>query len=308
MLVGRVHDSEHFTVQDAHLGQSAAFCFAMRHFSPQPPNSNPESIEDLFDNVLWARTTNPYFKEHDNDNGTRTVAIQHTSANRAAGFFCAYLRSKYTKTGLSHGWWDLLIATTLPLSNYSRLPQPFARGSLQDFCKAHLHAMALLNFFTGDEWTGCYRVGGPFPDPFHPIGGVHRDGFDRPDRSAPPGYYPHGRSFESVVRFRCTDEQDSMRFQLQSNNFHSEAGLHRLRVEVNRETGQLRIYHWHPTTEDFMTTEGMITPFGIESSLMIGNGAWLWLWKVAWSAADYYLIGRAPSRITASGKSISGQT
>jgi hypothetical protein len=145
--------------------------------------------------------------------------------------------------------------------------------------------MADPSYLTQGEWTGAIDSCGDYGDPFNCVGGPHYDGYPNTvtGASEPAGSFPHGRVFERVVRFSLAGDDDGSVFELQSNNYHTEAELHRLRLVVNRRTGQVMIHHWHRLRADLMTTEGVITPLGIVSWFRI-PGVWLWLWKTDWSA------------------------
>jgi hypothetical protein len=176
-----------------------------------------------------------------------------------------------------------------------RLPVPFAEKGLETFCQCHLPTMNDPKFITDGPWTGTTGLLRTYPenDPtFISIGGIHSDGFDRPNLPASPGSYPNGRAFEGAVRFKLIREDDAS-YTLQSNNFHSEADLHRIRLDVDKTTGQLTMQHWHRFDawlgRELPKTDGVITPFGIVTHINAPGslGLWMWLWKVEWSADIY---------------------
>jgi hypothetical protein len=166
------------------------------------------------------------------------------------------------------------------------LPQPFSPMSIENFATCHLATMADPSFFIESTWIGCFCVLGDYGLPFNAIGGRWADTVSSPEDTNSPtalaGTFPHGRGFESVIRFRVVGKAGNGSYQLQSNNFYSEAELHNLRITVHRETGYLTIHHWHRMNPDFMITEGVITPFGVVSWLQL-QGRWMWLWRVDWS-------------------------
>jgi hypothetical protein len=262
-----------FTLQTWLLAQAAAFSLTMRLLLQ--PNSRTYS-RTLMCTGPWRPTQVPT-----RETQKKLVVMQHALANRAVGFFCARLRSARAGLAPAPGLFQPPSAATVPLLRQMTLPVPFTALSLDTFNTCHVSAMANPEFLTLGDWTGCITMLGQREYSFNAIGGRHHDGFDHPGGSAPPGFYPHGRSFEGVVRFRPTGS-DGRSFQLQSNNFYSEAGLHRLRLAVDRRTAQVTIHHWHPMMANFMVTEGVITPFGIVSWLL-QPGYWMWLWKVEWS-------------------------
>jgi hypothetical protein len=262
------------------LAQAVAFSLAVCLFSQPPPAGLSRD----------PMRTGPWLLPNASDLGVlsrrvddKLVAAQHTLANLAVGFFCARLRSARAASASTVGVFPPPSAATIPFWCQMDLPLPFSEQGLETFCRCHRPAMVDPTFFTDDDWTGCTSIPVAGDYWFNAIGGSHADGFDRPGLSAPPGAYPHGRAFESVVRFQLSRE-DQCGYRLQSNNFHSEAGLHKIQLVVDRRTGQVIIYHWHPMMADFMTSYGVVTPFGIVSWLL-APGMWMWLWKVSWSAS-----------------------
>lgn len=268
------------------LAQAAAFCLAVNQFSYRDKHN--ASIDYSRKLVQWAATTAPDPSDPEGEaRGNLVVKKQHAIANLAVGSMCARLKSVYATRPPIMGVCEPPSAFTIPFSQLMKLPLPFATGALDDFSKCHLSATTDPDFLTSGDWTGSYHTLGSSPNSFNPIGGPHHDGFDHPPRSAPPGFFPYGRSFEGVVRFHRIGDADGTTIRLESNNFHSKATLHKLRVEVNSRTGQLAITHWHPMQDYYMTTEGVMTPFGIVSRMHVSQDSWLWLWKVEWSTAQH---------------------
>lgn len=151
------------------------------------------------------------------------------------------------------------------------------------------------SFFISDEWTGYSSISGSKKTTFNGIGGKNFDLLYHSDvgQWSGLGQFPQGRDFEPVVRFRLAEPYDGGdRYTLQSNNFYSEGELHILTIEVQRSIGRLKITHWHRLRPDFMTTEAVITPFGIISGL-VPHQCWLWLWKTKWSERRELSVGEA---------------
>jgi hypothetical protein len=241
-----------------------------------------EDCSEVLLSVPWVPTNSSEFDPSDQEKQKKLVAIQHALANRIVGFFCVRLRLYRITTPCQDGLYGPPSALTIPFFRQMNLPVPFIENSLESFCKCDLPAMADPTFITKDQWTGCTGLfDNPLGYPFNAIGGQHAGGFEHPPLSARPGTYPNGRAFEGVVRFQLVRE-NNISYTLQSNNFHSEVELHRIRLDITRETGQLTMHHWHRMRTDFMTTYGVITPFGIVSHFNL-RSIWLWLWKVEWS-------------------------
>ncbi|KAF2832075.1 hypothetical protein CC86DRAFT_424426 [Ophiobolus disseminans] len=162
-------------------------------------------------------------------------------------------------------------ATPFPFQRHMRLPLPFTPKSVEAFGMCHLPTMSNPEFFTNDTWTECIAAPAQQDQPFNSL---FRDPF------------PSGRSFEGVIRFRLIEDDHVDHYKLQSNNFHTQGDLYNLRLSVSRRTGQMTIHHWHWVRTDFMTTEGVITSFGIVTELT-SRRFWMWLWKVDWSSPAF---------------------
>jgi hypothetical protein len=266
------------TEVDWYRAQAAAFSLAVRYFSIPAPL---ESYEDSIQSVSWL----PIDVSHDTQlspaERDKHVTIRHTLANRAVGIICARLRIHYAAMESTEGFYEPPSALSIPLSSLMSLPLPFTPNSLKKFSRCHLGVMTSAAFFTHCTWTGCHGIMNSPSRPFAAIGGPHQDGFPHEGGPDPMGHFPYGRSFESLVRFDVV-EADEGRLLLRSNNFHSEAGLHKIFLDVERSTGQIGVHYWHPAKVELIPMDGVVTPFGI----MINHnspGLWLWLWKTEWS-------------------------
>lgn len=277
------------------LAQAAAFCLAVQHLSLPAP-SEPS---DRLSSVPWFRLADSNQQEVLAEDRGRRIVMQHALANRAISFFCTKLRYALANGGTSSqstvGLFAPPTASTIPFPRFMDLPLPFTPGGPEHFSKCHLPTATVPTFFTDDEWTGYITLSRQGDGRcVNGIGGSHRDGFAPANSgmSTPPGHFPHGRHFERVVRFRLVEEYDGNRYRLQSNNFHSELDLHNLSIMVEKDTGHLIITHWHPRTPDFITSDAIITPFGIVSRLLPSEPFWMWLWKVQWSESMESCTGR----------------
>lgn len=274
------------------LAQTSAFCLTMWNLSmatfPKADNGAMELLQtpDFVSLDQQSTTSSVDWQRH--------VVIQHSLANRAVG--CAYAMICFDRAKRKAASQSLIglacppTSRTIPLQQLMDLPLPFSTSSLERFNKCHVLRMATPDFFTDDDWTG-YRTSPGLPGYgifVLGIGGTHHDGYDNPITgiSAPFGDFPHGRDFEPVVRFQLVEERDNGLFVLQSNNFHSEFELHRIRLTVAPQSGLLTIQHWHPMRADFGTTQGAITPFGIVTYFDTKPGHWTWLWKVSWCGEE----------------------
>lgn len=261
--------------------QAAAFCTAVRYFGL---NSTVEEQKDSLSSIPWPPTP---LVESPNWTTQETAAAQHTQANRVVGLFRARL---HLIRGTSEPEVDVHrppSAITIPFLHHMSLPLPLTSGSLASFNSCHLPSMTDPSFFTQDCWTGCFTTGMPsiYSDGFLAVGGPHADAFPEHGMTSPPGYFPHGRSFQSVVRFTKVGNSDERQYQLETNNFHTDKGsLHRLSLTVHKQTGQVSIQYWNAMlVTGHFTYPGVITPFGIVMCLDQPK-VWLWLWKVDWSA------------------------
>lgn len=120
-------------------------------------------------------------------------------------------------------------------------------------------------FFTEGGWTGYLSSTVPthFKDGFFGLGARQRD----------------------AIRFNVTEQGTGPTYKVLSEEFRTEnETLQQIRIIVNKKTGQLRMRYWPPMPGRHEISEGVITPFGIVTSLH--RVLWLWLWKVEWSAAD----------------------
>jgi hypothetical protein len=278
------------TLQTWQLAQAAAFTITMRYLSIPAPSQSCSAVD--LQSVPWLRTSSFVWDGASKEEQAKYVAVQHTLANRIVGLLCTSLQAARATTATpGHGsacTFELGAPPStarIPIPRQIRLPFPFASETVQAFGTCHLPVMSDPTFFTNDEWTGCFSLPGQYGQVFDSVGGRFHDGFPRDDigLSAPPGDFPHGRSFEGVIRFQLIENGGCEYYKLQSNNFYSAGGLHRIRIQVERRTGQLAIHHWHPMVQDLMVTDGIITPFGILSYLN-NRSSWLWLWKTDWSA------------------------
>jgi hypothetical protein len=280
-------DSGTFDTHTWRLAQASAFCLSMRSLSL---HSFPEVV--AYSKVL--RTLpRPELVELDHptiptQDWERHVVIQHALANRIVG--CAHAQIRFAlanRSATSQSTVSLSSLPTnrsIPFQQLMNLPLPFSADSIEYFSKCHVPYMLTPSFFTAEEWTGYFtavvmpgysiRVDG--------IGGPHHDGFDNPvtGSSAPPGNFPNGRHFESVVRFQLAEQRHNGLYVLQSNNFHSENMLNRLTITVSPQSGLLIVQYWVPMGTGLLTSEGVMTPFGIIAGII--PGMWMWLWKVSW--------------------------
>ncbi|KAH5786245.1 hypothetical protein HBI88_066770 [Parastagonospora nodorum] len=258
--------------------QAAAFTLTIRYFSTPAP---PDCIEDSLESVSWLPIDVSHNTQLSPAEQDKHVTIRHALANRAVGIICARLRIHFAAMESTEGFHEPPSALSIPLSSLMSLPLPFTHNSLEAFSRCHLGVMTRLEFFTHCTWTGCHGIMNSPSRPFAAIGGPHRDGFPHEGGLDPMGYFPYGRSFESLVRFEMV-EADEARLVLRSNNFHSEAGLHKIFLDVERSTGQIAVQYWHPAKVDLIPMDGIITPFGIMINYN-SPGMWLWLWKTEWS-------------------------
>ncbi|KAF2647190.1 hypothetical protein K491DRAFT_784873 [Lophiostoma macrostomum CBS 122681] len=273
---------------DAHtwkLAQAAAFCLAMQHLA----QTASDASSDLLRSVPWFRLVDLDRQEVSAKDRGRLIMMQHALANRAVGFLCAKLRHALvngnTASQYAAGLYAPPTARTIPFPRLMDLPLPFTPNGPERFGDCHLSAMTDPSFFVDDEWTGCTSKFGLSEVHVNRIGGSHRDGFAPANSglSTPPGNFPNGRHFEHVVRFHLVEQHDGNQYKLQSNNYHSETDLHNITMTMEKNTGHLTITHWHPLVPDFITSDAVITPFGIVSRLLLSEEYWIWLWKVQWS-------------------------
>jgi hypothetical protein len=271
-----------FSLHSWKLAQAAAFSLAMYHLSAPVSESDKPYPDELLESLQWARIGDLDQDGYSPEDQDKRATMQHAIANRAIGFFGARLRSARDSI-LALGLPEPPSATGIPFSRLMKLPPPFTPKSLESFSKCHLPIMTDPSFFVEGEWTGYTSTSTQFGPGYVAMGGAHHDGFARPGRGRafPDGIFPNGRLFEGVVRFHLVGEDDGNQYRLQSNNFHSELELHSIRLTVTRKTGQITINHWHRLRADFMTTEGVISPFGIMTYLDLAQ-MWIWLWKVDW--------------------------
>lgn len=258
-----------YDAETCFAAQAASFALAVRFLEREGLIERPRDW-------LWSV---PWLPTDDGEDQAKCVAIQHALANRTVGFFAASLRA--TRAANQP---EPPSPTSIPFATLMNLPIPFSPDALEHFSTCHLPTMADPAYLTPGTWTGGISSGGDYGAPFNCIGGTHHDGYGcaTTGASEPAGDFPHGRDFEGVVRFALVSEGDGDVFELVSNNFHTEAELHRLRLAVNRRTGRIIVHHWHRMRAAFMTTEGVVTPFGIVTRLL--TGVWMWLWKEEWGA------------------------
>jgi hypothetical protein len=271
------------------MEQAAAFGLAVQYLSLSNPSDCPY---DLLRAVPWVQTSIADLEGMSGDERKKLVSIRHALANRVVGLFAAAMR--FTG-GCYHP--SPPYATTIPLAYQMNLPLPFTPNGLDAFSTCHLPTMADPKFFTESTWTGSFCAIWPahltaqLPDndtTFNFIGpSQYIGGFVQGDSvvATDTGHFPHGQSFEHVVRFNLVGEDNDNSYILESNNFHSQAEFHRLRLTVQKDTGLMSIHHWHRLMQDFATTDGVITPFGIVTWMEM-SGAWMWLWKIDWCSSD----------------------
>ncbi|KAH7070124.1 hypothetical protein FB567DRAFT_220549 [Paraphoma chrysanthemicola] len=274
--------SEQTDLPAMQTAQAASFSLAVQCLSLSAPR---ECFVDLLRAVPWVEINMLELDDMTTEERTKAISLQHALANRVVGFMAATMR--FTR-GISHPFPPF--ADSIPFTRQMDLPLPFDLQGMEQFATCHLRVMAKPSFFTDSTWTGCLCIVPPADLRTSPgalnflsIGGTSMNGRVHGDTviATPVGHYPNGNIFEAVARFQLVDEQNEDYYTLQSNNFHSEAMFHRVRLTVNRRTGWLSVHHWHPLRQDFMTTGGVITPFGIVTWLN-SPGAWMWLWKVDW--------------------------
>jgi hypothetical protein len=281
------YDFKNLSTHTWQLVQAAAFSLSMHYLAIQVPS---EECDELARAVPWLPTNPPEIEQTNTEETKKIAVIQHALANRIVGFLGARFSLTRATIPREPAIFDPPSATTIPFSRQMNLPLPFKPNSLESFCQCHLPAMADPRFMTDGPWTGTFGHLNSYPPGsvgFNSIGGPHWDGYIGYGGGDPMGWYPHGRSFEGVVRFELVHEDDTS-YTLQSNNFHSQGDQHRIRLDVTRETGQLTMNHWHRmqgygnVPAHFPPTDGVLTPFGIVSHIQ--RHIWLWLWKVDWSA------------------------
>lgn len=226
-FVGVELDRGHFQVNPRilyasntlHAVQASSYCLAacllslpsavdngvLYAWAPQQP---------LLHTVEWFKIATPHLLHP--DDLQKLVAMLHTAANKAVGFFAVELRSalasKRVIFGNTQGLTPPPTGFDIPFQSLvvNPLPIPFEENtSAAAFGLGHLLVMAHPDFFVSGEWTGYFSHTGQFgigatwaanpTDFFNGIGGdnadVQANGYDRLN-----AHYPF--LVERSVRFR----------------------------------------------------------------------------------------------------------
>lgn len=275
------------------LAQVSAFALSMQYLVST--TSAEASIDGTLFSIPWNFPVlpGPEWREAQKVQQAST-AEQHALANRAVGLFYLKIRTARETVTSSVNFQANLFAeppsaASIPLSEVMRLPLPFTQEALRQFSQCHVPTMAEPTFLTDREWTGYFGIRGEGHCALNGVGGEHIDGHNRVIGSIvldpPPGTYPYGRNFEGIIRFRTLEENVKGILELESNNFHTKGGLHKLFISLCCETGLLNVTRWHPLYTQH--APGVMTPFGIVACF--GQGcAWMWLWPKDWCRNEEY--------------------
>jgi hypothetical protein len=213
--------------------------------------------------------------------------MHHALANAAVGCFRLELRSALgSEATIGEDFEGTACppsADSIPLRSHMVPPAPFSPRGLEALTTCHLAATTMPAFFTDSDWTGYFSSRGDWRSVLHGIGGGNQyvaQNLHLSGSAALPS------TVDRVVKFRLVTAFESGDFVMQSNCFHTLAGLHILTVLVRRKTGHLSMTVSAPGDPVALPTtnavsNAVVTPFGIVYG--IEPGRWLWLWKTAWS-------------------------
>ncbi|KAF1970970.1 hypothetical protein BU23DRAFT_600530 [Bimuria novae-zelandiae CBS 107.79] len=224
------------------------------------------------------------------DNLVHHLAMLHTLANRAVGFFYVELiwalENNCNNTRPAGVMYPPTIST-LPTPSHQP-PAPFSSAGLEAFSTCHLSKMTDPTFFMDDEWKGFDCANGD-TFCFYGIGADNDEVIVNRLDVGPNHNYPF--RVDRFIQFQLVREwENGERYLLQSNVFQTQASFHMLQIEINRTNGHLKIEYRFPLLSFYAVMDAVITPFVIV--LPVGaNGLWYWYWKVKWSGRNPDVYG-----------------